>query len=37
MSIGYEVGSRVTVRALHQMPVEGPRGSCTLTTTGSTW
>ena len=24
--IGYEVGSSVTVRALHQMPVEGPEG-----------
>ena len=26
MSVGYEVGSSVTVRALHQMPVEGPEG-----------
>lgn len=26
MSAGYEVGSSVTVRALHQMPVEGPEG-----------
>jgi 6-pyruvoyltetrahydropterin/6-carboxytetrahydropterin synthase len=26
MSGGYEVGSSVTVRALHQMPVEGPEG-----------
>ena len=23
---GYQVGSSVTVRALHQMPVEGPEG-----------
>src|SRR5512132_21335 len=23
---GYEVGSGVTVRALHQMPIEGPEG-----------
>jgi 6-pyruvoyltetrahydropterin/6-carboxytetrahydropterin synthase len=26
MSVGYEVGSSVTVRALHQQPVEGPEG-----------
>ena len=26
MPEGYEVGSSVTVRALHQMPVEGPEG-----------
>ena len=26
MTDGYEVGSSVTVRALHQMPVEGPEG-----------
>jgi 6-pyruvoyltetrahydropterin/6-carboxytetrahydropterin synthase len=26
MTVGYEVGSSVTVRALHQMPVEGPEG-----------
>ncbi len=26
MSAGYEVGSSITVRALHQMPVEGPEG-----------
>ena len=26
MSVGYEVGSSVTVRALHQMPVDGPEG-----------
>ena len=26
MNLGYEVGSSVTVRALHQMPVEGPEG-----------
>ena len=26
MTAGYEVGSSVTVRALHQMPVEGPEG-----------
>ena len=26
MNVGYEVGSSVTVRALHQMPVEGPEG-----------
>ena len=26
MSVGYEVGSSVTVRALHQMPVAGPEG-----------
>ena len=26
MSVGYEVGSGVTVRALHQQPVEGPEG-----------
>jgi 6-pyruvoyltetrahydropterin/6-carboxytetrahydropterin synthase len=26
MHDGYEVGSSVTVRALHQMPVEGPEG-----------
>ena len=26
MQAGYEVGSSVTVRALHQMPVEGPEG-----------
>jgi 6-pyruvoyltetrahydropterin/6-carboxytetrahydropterin synthase len=26
LSAGYEVGSSVTVRALHQMPVEGPEG-----------
>ena len=26
MPVGYEVGSSVTVRALHQMPVEGPEG-----------
>lgn len=26
MSAGYEVGSSVMVRALHQMPVEGPEG-----------
>jgi 6-pyruvoyltetrahydropterin/6-carboxytetrahydropterin synthase len=26
MSVGYEVGSSVMVRALHQMPVEGPEG-----------
>jgi 6-pyruvoyltetrahydropterin/6-carboxytetrahydropterin synthase len=26
MSVGYEVGSNVTVRALHQQPVEGPEG-----------
>ena len=26
MSVGYEVGSSVRVRALHQMPVEGPEG-----------
>jgi 6-pyruvoyl-tetrahydropterin synthase len=26
MSAGYQVGSSVTVRALHQMPVEGPEG-----------
>jgi 6-pyruvoyltetrahydropterin/6-carboxytetrahydropterin synthase len=26
MQGGYEVGSSVTVRALHQMPVEGPEG-----------
>jgi 6-pyruvoyltetrahydropterin/6-carboxytetrahydropterin synthase len=27
MRVGYEVGSSVTVRALHQMPVEGPEGA----------
>jgi 6-pyruvoyltetrahydropterin/6-carboxytetrahydropterin synthase len=26
MTVGYEVGSSVTVRALHQQPVEGPEG-----------
>jgi len=26
MSVGYEVGSSATVRALHQQPVEGPEG-----------
>ena len=26
MQAGYEVGSSVTVRALHQMPVDGPEG-----------
>jgi 6-pyruvoyltetrahydropterin/6-carboxytetrahydropterin synthase len=26
MSAGYEVGSSITVRALHQLPVEGPEG-----------
>jgi 6-pyruvoyltetrahydropterin/6-carboxytetrahydropterin synthase len=26
MSDGYQVGSSVTVRALHQLPVEGPEG-----------
>jgi 6-pyruvoyltetrahydropterin/6-carboxytetrahydropterin synthase len=26
MSVGYEVGSSVRVRALHQMPVAGPEG-----------
>jgi 6-pyruvoyltetrahydropterin/6-carboxytetrahydropterin synthase len=26
MNVGYEVGSRVTVRALHQMPMPGPEG-----------
>jgi|SRR5215211_3811792 6-pyruvoyltetrahydropterin/6-carboxytetrahydropterin synthase len=26
MHVGYEVGSSVTVRALHQQPVEGPEG-----------
>jgi len=26
MSVGYEVGSGVTVRALHRQPVEGPEG-----------
>jgi 6-pyruvoyltetrahydropterin/6-carboxytetrahydropterin synthase len=26
MSVGYEVGSSVTVRALHRQPVEGPEG-----------
>jgi 6-pyruvoyltetrahydropterin/6-carboxytetrahydropterin synthase len=26
MSVGYEVGSGITVRALHQQPVEGPEG-----------
>ncbi|HEV8371923.1 MAG TPA: 6-carboxytetrahydropterin synthase [Actinomycetota bacterium] len=26
MGVGYEVGSGVTVRALHQQPVEGPEG-----------
>ena len=26
MTVGYEVGSSVAVRALHQMPVEGPEG-----------
>jgi 6-pyruvoyltetrahydropterin/6-carboxytetrahydropterin synthase len=26
MPVGYEVGSSVTVRALHQRPVEGPEG-----------
>jgi 6-pyruvoyltetrahydropterin/6-carboxytetrahydropterin synthase len=26
MTAGYEVGSSVTVRALHQMPVPGPEG-----------
>src|SRR5215217_9311450 len=26
MRDGYEVGSGVTVRALHQMPMEGPEG-----------
>ena len=26
MSFGYEVGSSAMVRALHQMPVEGPEG-----------
>ena len=26
MNVGYEVGSSVTVRALHQMPVPGPEG-----------
>jgi len=26
MSVGYEVGSNVTVRALHRQPVEGPEG-----------
>jgi 6-pyruvoyltetrahydropterin/6-carboxytetrahydropterin synthase len=26
MSVGYEVGSSVTVWALHQQPVEGPEG-----------
>ena len=26
MNIGYEVGSSVTVRALHQMPMPGPEG-----------
>ena len=26
MHDGYEVGSSVTVRALHQMPMEGPEG-----------
>jgi 6-pyruvoyltetrahydropterin/6-carboxytetrahydropterin synthase len=26
MSVGYEVGSSITVTALHQLPVEGPEG-----------
>lgn len=26
MTVGYEVGSSITVRALHQQPVEGPEG-----------
>ena len=26
MNLGYEVGSSVTVRALHQMPMPGPEG-----------
>ena len=26
MTVGYEVGSSVTVQALHQQPVEGPEG-----------
>jgi 6-pyruvoyltetrahydropterin/6-carboxytetrahydropterin synthase len=26
VNVGYEVGSSVTVRALHQMPVPGPEG-----------
>jgi 6-pyruvoyltetrahydropterin/6-carboxytetrahydropterin synthase len=26
MNVGYEVGSSVTVRALHQMPMPGPEG-----------
>jgi len=26
MQAGYEVGSSVTVRALHQMPIDGPEG-----------
>jgi 6-pyruvoyltetrahydropterin/6-carboxytetrahydropterin synthase len=26
MSVGYEVGSSITVMALHQLPVEGPEG-----------
>jgi 6-pyruvoyl-tetrahydropterin synthase len=26
MTVGYEVGSNITVRALHQQPVEGPEG-----------
>src|ERR671925_638487 len=26
MSASYEVGSSITVRALHQLPVEGPEG-----------
>jgi 6-pyruvoyltetrahydropterin/6-carboxytetrahydropterin synthase len=26
MTVGYEVGSNIAVRALHQQPVEGPEG-----------